>query len=340
MSGGKFNQLDDVVAQNAARLSPPLLFSLAGLYARAQRYPQVVSLLTRIPAAQADQAVYFNLGLAYSHLHRFDDARRSYFAAIDKHSGYAEAYLHVGIDYAESNQPRFALPWLYRARQLSTDPAKVDYPLTQQLIRLRYFDSADAILSHDLTSSPDRPLLVTATGDLALARGNYVKARELYGKALTSILALPPALLGLARCAKAEGKNDEARKYFQQVLAADHDNPMANGELGIIELSDGNAKVAVGYLERSCQFDSSNVVVGVALSRLYRQWNQPMRSLNRLEKLNPQQSSSIDLHLELSRVYAALHRPREAQAELQIVKDLQSQKTASLQFEDPGTYVQ
>lgn len=340
MSGGKFKQLDDVIAQNAALLSPPLLFSLAGLYARAQRYPQVVSLLTQIPPAQADQAVYFNLGLANSHLHRFNDARHSYFAAIDKHPGYADAYLRVGIDYAESNQPRFALPWLYRARQLSPDPVKVDYPLTQQLIRLRYFDSAAAILSRDLAASPDQPLLVTATGDLALARGNYTKARDLYGKALTSTPALPPALLGLARCAKAEGKNDEARKYFQQVLAADHNNPLANGELGIIELSDGNPKSAVEYLERAWQDGNASVAVGVALSRLYRQWNQPMRSLNRLEKVEPQQSNSIDLHLELSRVYAALHRPREAQTELGKVKDLQSQKTASLQFEDPGTYVQ
>jgi tetratricopeptide (TPR) repeat protein len=353
LSSGKFKQLNDVITQNRARLSPPLLFSLAGLYGRARRYRQVVSLLTRIPDAQADEAVYFNLGLAYSNLHRFDDARRSYFAAIDKHPGYAEAYLHVGIDYAESNQPRLALPWLYRARELvkrgdqavvtrtgrSAPQENVDYALAQQLIRLRFFDSATGVLANDLASDANQPLLLTAMGDLELARGNYAKARDLYKKALTSMPTLPPALLGIGRCAKAEGKNEEAKKYFQEVLASDHNNPVAAGELGIIELNGGNPQAAVAYLERSWQFDSSNVSVGIALSRLYRQWKQPTRSLNRLKKLNPEQSHSLDLHLELSRVYTALRRTREAQAELERVKDLQGQKTASLHFEDPGTYV-
>jgi hypothetical protein len=54
MSSGKFKQVDNVIDRNAARLSPPLLFSLAGLYARARRYRRVVSLLTRIPDAQTD----------------------------------------------------------------------------------------------------------------------------------------------------------------------------------------------------------------------------------------------------------------------------------------------
>lgn len=340
LNDGKFKQVDEAVDRNAARFSPPLLFSLAGLYARAGHYRQVVSLLTRIPDAQADEAVYFNLGLAYSHLRRFDDARRSYFAAIDKHSGHAEAYLHVGIDYAENNQPRLALPWLYRARELQQRPLNVDYPLAQQLIRLHYFDSAAKLLSIDLASDPNQPLLVAAMGDLELARGNSSKAREAYGKALASVPGLPPALLGMGRCAKAEGKNEEAKKYFEQVLTSDRNNAAANGELGIIELNGGNVKAAGEYLERSWQFDDSNVAAGVALSRLYRQQNQPAQSLNRLQKLKPAQNKSIDLHLELSRVYTALRRTREADAELQTVKDLQSQKTASLQFEDPGTYVQ
>lgn len=340
MSSGKFAQVNDTVDRNVARIPPPLLFSLAGLYARAEHYREVVSLLTRIPAAQADEAVYFNLGLAYSNLHRFDDARRSYFVAIDKRPGYAEAYLHVGIDFAENNQPRLAVPWLYRARDLMPGSVKVDYPLAQQLIRLHYFDTANDVLSKALTSDPNQPLLITAMGDLELARGNYAKAHKLYTNALTSAPTLPPALLGMGRCAKAEGKNDEAGKYFQQVLSADHNNPAANAEQGLMELNDGNLQVAVGYLERSWEFSHSNIAVGVALSRLYRQRNQPMQSLKTLQMLAPEQSNSIELHLELSRVYTALHRPRQAQAELETVKDLQSQKTASLHFEDPGTYVQ
>src|ERR1700722_17897770 len=82
--------------------SPPLLFSLGTLFAKHGDYRQSVRCFQQIPPDVADDAVYFNLGLAFSHLRQFDYARKSYFQAIDHHPGHIEAYLHVGLDFAAS----------------------------------------------------------------------------------------------------------------------------------------------------------------------------------------------------------------------------------------------
>jgi tetratricopeptide (TPR) repeat protein len=342
LEGGQIKHLNNIVSTNAAALSPPLLFSLAGLYARNRQYQQTIALLKRIPAQQADEAVCFNLGLAYSLTRQFAEARRNYFAAIDKHPEYAEAYLRIGIDYAEVGQPRWALPWLYRARELSPDRSKVDYPLAQQLIRLRYLDTAGEILSADLQSHPNEPMLLIAQGDLELARGDNAKARDAYQKSLAAAPGTAPALLGLARCDIAEANSEEAQKYLQQILAADPNNPAANAELGAVELSDNNQSSAMLHLDHAWSTDpsKSNTAVGVPLARLLRQSNQPARALAVLERLDPAGNQSVELHLELARVYQALHRVEQARSEQQLVKSLQTQSATALHFDDPKTYVQ
>ncbi len=102
------------VPQDAAAL-----FSLGTQLAQQGKYQQAIATLRQIPAEDADDAVYFNLGLASSHLRLYNEARGYYFRAIDKHPGHALAYFRVGLDYAAEGQGRKALPWFFRASQFA-----------------------------------------------------------------------------------------------------------------------------------------------------------------------------------------------------------------------------
>jgi tetratricopeptide (TPR) repeat protein len=93
-------------------MNPGLLFSLGTLFAQHRLYESAVDYFRQVPTSLADEALYFNLGLSYSHLKKFDHARECYFQAIDKHSEYPDAYLHVGLDYVVSGDPRMGIPWL------------------------------------------------------------------------------------------------------------------------------------------------------------------------------------------------------------------------------------
>ena len=102
-----------------SRLSPPTLFSLGTLFAKHRDYANAIKYLEQIPPELTDDAVYFNLGLAHSHLRQFENARRCYFQAIDKNPDHVESYFRVGLDFASSGDLRKALPWLFRAREFA-----------------------------------------------------------------------------------------------------------------------------------------------------------------------------------------------------------------------------
>ena len=94
----RLSEVDTRLSATQPGMTPPILFSLGELFAQHKLYAQVVTFLSQIPERDADDAVSFNLGVAYSHLHRFNEARRCYFEAIDKHPGHPGAYLEVGVD--------------------------------------------------------------------------------------------------------------------------------------------------------------------------------------------------------------------------------------------------
>ena len=78
----RLGQIDKLLSPTQPGMTSPVLFSLSQLFAEHGMYSQVVRFLRQIPARDADDAVSFNLGLAYSHLKRFDVARRFYFESL------------------------------------------------------------------------------------------------------------------------------------------------------------------------------------------------------------------------------------------------------------------
>lgn len=204
-----------------------------------------------VPAEAADDALYFNLGLCYSHLQQFDKARHSYFAAIDKHADHVDAYLHIGLDYAASGKIRMGVPWIYKAQSLAPGRSDIAYALAGQLIALEYFDSAKEVLAKTCESRPRDPLLVVAEGDLKRAQGDAARAVSSYQKALTENPRLPATLVGLARTDLETGKEAEARSLLNTALTHDPQDPVVNGEIGLLEAHTGKWDAAVQYLERA-----------------------------------------------------------------------------------------
>jgi Flp pilus assembly protein TadD len=151
---------------------PRVLFTLGSLLGERGEYRKAVEYLRRIPEPEADDAVNFNLGLAYSHLRQFEKARAAYFRAIDHKPGHAEAYFRVGLDYAAQGEPRNAIPWLFRTRSLGGDRPEVDGVLVEQLLRLKYTKTAEDLVNEALERTPRDLLLIVASGDVLRSNGS------------------------------------------------------------------------------------------------------------------------------------------------------------------------
>jgi Flp pilus assembly protein TadD len=316
-----------------------VLFTLGTLLAQQGNYARAIQFLQTIPPAAADDAVYFNLGLAYSHLRLFDPARAAYFQAIDKHPNHVEAYFRVGLDYAAMGDSRKAVPWLFRALEQGDGRGDIAYTLIEQLLRLGYSKTAQEVAAASVERIPKDPLLEVASGDTDRQTGNSASAGAKYRAALERQPSLVAALIGLAQLALDEGKEDEARVFLLDALRIEPNSPPANGELGVIELNRGNCEAAITLLKRAWDQDHSNSSFGLHLARALRQSGRYAAALQLVKSLPLTTDDSLPLHLELAQLYEKLHRPSDAQEEREIVANLQARSHEGLRFANPEIYV-
>ena len=332
-------RIDRDLSPEHAGMPPALLFSLGTLLAQHGVYTKAAEYFNHIPAADADDAVYFNLGLCYSHLQQFEEARKFYFLAIDKHPAHIEAYLHVGLDYGSAGQDRMAVPWLLRAHQWAPQRADIAYPLAEQLIQLQYFDTAQEVLAKALETNQSNPLLLVADGDLKQARGDADGAVRSYRKVLADNPGFAPALVSLARAEAAKGNDEEAQTTLKSALSADPNDSSAAGELGLIEARRGAYDSALTHLKNAWAQNRMDAKITLELARVYLRLNQPGEALRVLAPLQPVAQDSPALHLELAQIYNQLQRPTDAESERKRVTALQAQAQGMLHFESPKTYV-
>ncbi len=332
-------QIDKVFSPELADMPPSLLFSLGTLLAKHGLYARAIRYLERIPAEKADDAVYFNLGLACSHLQKFAEARRYYFQAIDVKPGHVEAYFHVGLDYAAAGDQRKAIPWLAHAHDSASTRADIAYALSEQLIQLQYFDTAKDILRQALAVNPRNPLMLVAAGDEKMAEGDVSAALNSYNQALTESPKMSPALIGCARVYIFQGKEGDARSLLQEAVSADPNDPVALGELGLLEAQQEQWMPAFEHLNRAWSQDRSNIKVALQLARTLQYLNRADEAVQLLLSLPPAAQNSSAYHIELARLYSGLHRTSDAEAERAAIQKALARNSESIHFDNPKTYV-
>lgn len=320
-------------------MPPPVLFSLGTLLAQHRYYQQAITYLQCIPEQSADEAVYFNLGLAYSHVQKIEKARQNYFKAIDRRPQHIEAYFHIGLDYASAGNPRFAIPWLMQAHTFAPKRPDITYALVEQLIALDYGDTAQEILNGAGQTSASNPLLLVADGDLKQRQGKTDTAIGLYQRALGIKADLAPALVAMARAEAAQGKLQDAEARLRQVTSADPSNIPALAQLGLLEARQERWDSAVQLLNRAWSEDRSNPEIALALARAYRRLGRPADALATLTSVKAGQQDSAVFHIELAQTFHQLHREPDARVERNVASRLETQSHSALHFENPKTYV-
>lgn len=332
-------RLETLLATHRNGMPTGLLFSLGTLFAQHAMYKQALEYFKLVPAEAADDALYFNLGLCYSHLQRFDDARHSYFAAIDKHPDHVNAYFHVGLDYVAGGNSRMGVPWIYKAQSLAPGRPDIAYALAGQLIALEYFNSAIEVLAKASKSAPRDPLLMAAEGDLKRAQGDTAGAAASYQKALTAKPGLPAALVGLARIDLETGKETEGRRLLNTALSHDPQDLVANGEMGLFEARARNWDAALTHLRRAWEQDHSNPTIALELARAYQQKARPEDALRLLQSIAPEMEDSAAFHFQLMQIYTLLHRSADATLQRNAFNELQASRENNLRFDVPHTYI-
>ncbi len=331
--------LERLLPPHQHAMPPPVLFSLGTLLAQHRRYQQAITYLECIPEQSADDAVYFNLGLAYSHLQKVGQARQNYFKAIDRRPQHIEAYFHVGLDYASAGNSRFAIPWLMQAHTFAPKRPDITYALAEQLIALDYADTAQKVLNDAEETEASNPFLLVADGDLKQSQRQPAAAIALYQRALASKSDFAPALVAMARAEAAQGNLQDAGTRLRQVTSVDPSNIPALAQLGLIESRQQHWDSALQLLARVWGEDRSNPEIALALARVYRRLGRPADALTTLAAIKTAQQGSAAFHIELAQTYRLLHRESDARMERDTASRLETQVHSALHFESPKIYV-
>jgi tetratricopeptide (TPR) repeat protein len=154
----------------------------------AQKYDAAVAAFTRaVAAAPKDYSAHFNLGLAYTFLHKDAEAIAEYRKTLELKPGLYEADLNLGILLLRQKDPAGAAPVLAQAVEKKPKEFRPRLYLAQALL---------------------------ATGDAAGAEGHFKTAAALDPKSAA-------AQLGLGQTAARQGRLDDAAPFFRQAAQFD-----------------------------------------------------------------------------------------------------------------------
>jgi serine/threonine protein kinase/Tfp pilus assembly protein PilF len=164
-----------------------------------------------------------NLGVEYFRIGRLDEALKQVKRAVDLDPTFALSRSLTGWAFLALGDDAQAEIWMRRGLELQPDLWLGHYALiTLHLVHQEY-DEALAQGRRAQSIAPDRPTELTVSADVALLRGDYVKARGYYEKAieiapdgfsyLDNTLVVP---LGLAYWKT--GQRDKAKQAFASAL--------------------------------------------------------------------------------------------------------------------------
>jgi TolB-like protein/Flp pilus assembly protein TadD len=206
------------------------------------------------------------------------EALAAYERAVELDPGFALAWAGLAETHVwycnfsgESGRTGFDAH-LARAREATTRALAIEPNLPEALlarseIQLNFdFDwkGANETLRAALAFAPANPALITAAGNLALAKGDTKRAIALYREAVALDPVNPRARLLLAINLAVTGHFAEARSEFQRVLELNPAAPWAHSGLGLALIVQGKFEEAVAASQDDAAEWTRLLVVAIA----------------------------------------------------------------------------
>ena len=321
--------------ETAVRLSglagsdPKVHFSLGLLLAENGQYQMAADEFSAVPAAARDFAAYMNLGMVYSKLRKFKDARNAYESALQLNPSNPEPYLHIGMDAAAMGERAEAVNWIGQAHAEAPQREDISYAFAEALIQSGNYDQAGGVLSNALRLHPDSPGLIEAQGDLYLQQDQNEQAKQAYLRCLEINPLLPGARFSLAKAYLGLHQPQAARQQLEKVLQTQPENADANAQLARMAFDAGRLEEAERLIAKALQADPENRVANETLAEIEireGRYSEAYGILKKLVKLDPK---APRFHYLLGRVLVRLGRPAEAEREFKLSQSSQNAAPAA-----------
>jgi len=188
--------------------------------------------------------------------------------ALDRRPGDRALRTELGLTEIAAGDPKAGIDNLEQVVKSHPDAAGPQIPLFVAFMQTKEYDKALAVAEQVITSAPNSPtgeLLASAVyltqGNVAAGRAALLKAREVHHGDVS-------ANRNLAKLALAEGKTDEARQYYQDILDANPQSTPTYVALAELDARTSRPQEAEAVLLKGAQANPTDPALSVALLQL------------------------------------------------------------------------
>lgn len=214
--------------------------------------------------------------------------------------------------------------------EVKKDPRREDlhHALGNATIRTSQYDLAEAEFRQLIQMAPNNPVYYMKLGEILRRRGNQQGAIDQL-KAGQKIAPLDvTANLQLALTLEANGRRPESRAFYENVLKAEPDNPIALNNLAFMLAEEGvNLDTALTYAQRARQQmpDSEDIADTVGWIYLKKQMNE--QALNIFRELTAKKPENATYHFHMGLAYFQKGDKSNARKSLQTALALKPDST-------------
>lgn len=264
------------------------------------------------------------LGDAYLKKGDAEKAEESYLRALGADANNADALLGVALVAQSKNDPKTAVLYLSRARDLVGDAPERLYAYALVALKTGLYDDARLALERASAMRPDEAAYAVALGAVWLKKADLFEAERAFRRALSVRADGPQAQMYLGYTLLKQKKYAEAREWLEKSAAADATSPETFYYLGVVTQEQGEDARAAEVFARAVKLSPTFANAHVALGSVYlkqKDYERARASLEEGARLNPEDAKA---HYNLARLYAQLKDPARARAEMEIVERLKN----------------
>jgi Flp pilus assembly protein TadD len=308
-SHGISAQTTNVPQKKSRRVHDPEAIALNNLLAAAQAamekkdYSAAAQSYQEYLAKRPDDAgIHFQLGYAYTALHKFADAKTEYEKAIALDPKMAPAYLNLGLTLLDSD-PAAAVEPLQKAVELAPNQAEPKYFLGiglersgKQALAIEQFQAAEKLDEKHFETR-------LALGRTLLKSNRSADAESEFRAALALRPDSAPAQLGIAQCLLAQKKSEAAAAELARYLELQPNDIEVRLERASLLAGLGKNDDALAELDRAQTADPESASVLKLRGRIYFQTKHYDDAVTVLEKAATIAPQDADIPAQLGHVY-------------------------------------
>ena len=282
---------------------PHALHQLGMLALQARQFPAAIDLISQaIRADRSQPAFYANLGEAYRHSGRTDEAAESYRKALQLNPGLATAHMLLGTLLHDAGRLDEAAAALREALRLQPDDPQARSRLGLVLDQQGKHSEAEACFRRVLRSED------TSAGHFNLASVLNSLQRDdeaiaEYQAALTRQPDLVEAHNNLGTIYKSRGQIAEAERHFLAAAQTKEPFAAAHINLGLVRLGQGRLEEAAASYRRALEIEPAAIVARHGLGTVLQKLGRTDEARACFELALAADPTHADSHLSLSYLY-------------------------------------